>query len=76
MNALSFTVKLENVPEATSVAVIGETITPSNPVLGKLLPGYGYPLPLIFWNDGVRARLPPRSLRNKDLYVKYSEIRT
>ena len=43
MNALSFTVKLETVPEATWVAVIGETITPSKPVSGKLLHGYGVP---------------------------------
>ena len=34
------------------------------------------PLPLIFWNHGVAATLPSKSLRNKDLYVKYSEIRT
>ena len=34
------------------------------------------PSPLIFWNDGVRARPPPKSLRNKDLYVKYSGIRS
>src|SRR5208282_788658 len=27
----------------------------------------GTPPPVIFWNDEVRARLPPKSLRNKDL---------
>jgi hypothetical protein len=35
-----------------------------------------YPPPLIFWNDEVTARLPPKSLRNKDLYLKYSGIRS
>ena len=30
----------------------------------------------IFWNDGVRAGLPSKSLRNKDLYVKSSGIRS
>jgi hypothetical protein len=34
------------------------------------------PSSLIFWNHGVRARLPSKSLRNKDLHVKYSEIKT
>jgi hypothetical protein len=34
------------------------------------------PSPLIFWNDGVRGGLPPKSLRNKDLYAKYSGIRS
>ena len=34
------------------------------------------PPPLIFWNHGVRARLPSKSLRNKDLCVKYSGIKT
>src|ERR1700686_765947 len=30
------------------------------------------PLPLIFWNHGIRATPLPRSLRNKVLYAKYS----
>jgi hypothetical protein len=34
------------------------------------------PSPPVFWNDEVRARLPPKSLRNKDLYAKYSGIRS
>ena len=34
------------------------------------------PSPLIFWNLGMRARPPPKSLRNKDLYAKYSRQRT
>ena len=38
---------------------------------------HGYtPSPSIFWNHGVTAGLPPKSLRNKDLYVKYSGIRS
>jgi hypothetical protein len=36
----------------------------------------GTPLPLVFWNDGVTAGLPSKSLENKDLYAKYSGIRT
>ena len=43
---------------------------------GNLLWSNGTPLPLVFWNDGVTARLPSKSLRNKDLYVKYSGIRS
>jgi hypothetical protein len=34
------------------------------------------PLPPVFWNDGVTARLPPKSRSLKDLYVKYSGIRS
>ncbi len=34
------------------------------------------PSPLIFWNHGVRAGLPSKSLRNKDLHAKYSGQRT
>ena len=34
------------------------------------------PFPRILWNHGVRGGLPPKSLRNKDLYVKYSGIRS
>ena len=37
----------------------------------------GYtPLPPVFWNLWVRARLPSKSLRNKDLYAKYSGQRS
>jgi hypothetical protein len=52
-------------------------------LLGRRVPIWEYyqlvliPLPLlIFWNHGVRARPPSKSLRNKDLHVKYSGIRT
>jgi hypothetical protein len=33
------------------------------------------PSPLIFWNHEITATLPSKSLRNKDLHVKYSGIR-
>jgi hypothetical protein len=31
---------------------------------------------VIFWNHGVTDGLPSKSLRNKDLHVKYSGIRS
>jgi len=34
------------------------------------------PLPLIFWNHEFRARPRSKSLRNKNLWAKYCEIRT
>jgi hypothetical protein len=36
----------------------------------------GIPFPPIFWNDEVTARLPQKSLSNRDLHVKYSGIRS
>jgi hypothetical protein len=36
----------------------------------------GYTLPSILWNQWVTARLPSKSLRNKDLRLKYSKIRS
>jgi len=34
------------------------------------------PLPPVFWNHRVRRKNPARSLSLKDLYGKYSGIRT
>src|SRR5579863_5325536 len=34
------------------------------------------PSPLVFWNHGVRGGVGSKSLRNKDLHVKYSGIKT
>ncbi len=37
----------------------------------------GYPPPpVIFWNHGVTATLPSKSLRDKELCVKYCGIKT
>jgi hypothetical protein len=40
------------------------------PVSGNLLHGKWYPIPLVFWNDGVTAGLPLKPWRNKDLIGK------
>jgi hypothetical protein len=36
----------------------------------------GTPLPLIFWNHGVRVTLPPKSLSYKNLHAKSSKQRS
>ncbi len=50
----------------------------AGPILATLFTfsSWGTPSPLIFWNHEIRATLPPKSLRNKDLYAKYSGQRS